>query len=125
MNSALTVAENILPESLASITTISSDTFTPDIFGNQTAAYGTISGSSYNSDVRLQVKQQNLVVIENNNKSVFLDLSCSEGGTTPITYNFGSYNGGSQPAWVNLNVNTGELGMITPNVNSDAEFIFL
>ena len=122
---------NLLPSGTEDIVADSGQTIgsvTTQTVGTPSPAYTILTvtyvpGTSYTSDINIQINDQSISVIESNISQKTPDLSCSISGTTSIIFSISNYIT-SIPSWISIDSTSGVLNITAPEVNFDTEYDF-
>ena len=79
---------------------------------------------NYMTNVYYQTDVQSMSVTEKTNTQVLPDLSCSLSSSTSIVFSLGSYNNEGIPSWIAINASTGQLTIVSPEVDQDTNYSF-
>ena len=123
MNILAQGVNDIVSISPISINSISSEGLGPFSF-TSIPSYSFSYSSITISDVYYQSTYLSVTITELNTMVITPDLSCSQSGTTSISFSLASYDSSQVPSWLKLDSNTGKLIISAPSVSSDTKYYF-
>jgi len=103
---------------------VSTTVMTAPVLATSTKTYQQDTSLSFSADVYAKLDAVTYQVEENVFTQKSIDLSCSSGGVTSISYTLGTYGGGPIPSWVSLDSSAGMLIIDKPIVGVTTSFSF-
>ena len=97
--------------------------FIVTIYTNQPVNFVNSTTSFYTKNEHyFDTTQKYLDLVENNDRQISPDLTCSEITTT--SYSVASFNGTSIPSWIGIDAGFGTLKIKVPVVNATTDYLF-
>ena len=79
---------------------------------------------NYTTEVYYQTDFQSVSVTEKTSTQVMPDLSCSLSSSTSIVFSLGSYSNEDISSWIVINTGTGQLTIVSPEVDQNTNYSF-
>ena len=122
MNLLLSGTDDIVADSGQTIGTTTTQTVSSPAYTNQTVTF--VPGISYTSDVRYLIADQKIYAMENSATQILPDLTCSNSGSTSISFSISNYMTSTVPSWVAFDSISGILSINAPEVSLETEYHF-
>ena len=117
MNILNSGTEDVIKETVVTISSSASYSISAASFLNQTVSY--IFDVASGSEVNYQLLDEAFIIYENSFNQFTPILTWSSAGSVSILHNLERYNNASVPSWITINSNTGIIDIASPLVNRE------